>query len=445
MNLDRPLLARILRLGTPVVLGTISATTMGLIDMAMVGRLGPAYLAAVGLATNLFSTVVRTTLALGQAAQTLTARRVGESREAAVGEVVDVALTLGVVVGVAITVLMALAAGPAMGLLAHQPELARLGAGYIIWRAPEALFLMLLFVYRGFFEGIGRTAVPALVGVVTMLCNVALNWCLIYGKLGMPRMEARGAGLASALATLIGALLLALLARSAGLRQRFDLRLRPSLKAAILRPLWRVAWPGALRTFLVILSFTLFLAIIERLGTVQLAASNGVILILSFSFMPAIGVGTAVATLVGQSLGRHDVAAARRTGWHGVLVSVAFMGIMGVLFLSAPRPCLRLFTNDPEILDVGVPVLRLMGLVQMFDATGLTLAGAIGGAGHTRLVMLADVGSAYLLFLPLTWLIALRLHHGLMGAWLAAMIWFFVFAVLMVLAWARGGWARVRV
>lgn len=444
-NLDRQLLRRILTLGSPVVLGQISATAMGLIDLAMVGRLGPEYLAGVGLAATFFSTIVRTTQSLGAATQSIAARRVGEDREAAIGGLVRVALTLGLLVGVVLTALLVGIASPGMGLLAHEPRIVQLGARYVIWRAPEALFLLLLFVFRGFFEGIGKTVIPMLVGIVTLAANAFLNWVLIFGKLGAPRMEEAGAGLASALATLVGASALAALAGARGVRMRYGLQFGLSLQASVLRPLWKVTWPGALRTFLVFLSFTVFLAIIERLGVAELAASNGVVLIASFSFMPAVGVGTAVATLVGQALGRRDVAGARRAGWHGVLVSVGFMGCMGALFLSAPRLCLRLFTDDSTILDTGAPVLRLMGLVQIFDAVGLTLAGAITGAGHTRMVMLADVGTAYLIFLPLAFGLGLHTGMGLMGAWLGALIWFFSFAVLMVLGWVRGGWSRVQV
>ena len=443
-NFDRGLLARILKLGSPVVLGQISATTMGLVDLAMVGRLGPEYLAGVGLATTFFSTIVRTTQSLGAATQSIAARRVGEDRELGIGALVRVALTLGLLAGLLLTLLLVAIARPGMGALAHEPRIVQVGARYIVWRAPEALFLLLLFVFRGFFEGIGKTVIPMLVGFVALGTNAFLNWAFIFGKLGAPRMEEAGAGLASAIATLVGAALLGALAAAKGVKARYDLRLGLSLDTAILRPLWKVAWPGALRTFLVFASFTLFLAIIERLGVAQLAASNGVVLIASFSFMPAVGVGTAVATLVGQALGRRDVAGARRVGWHGVGVSVAFMGCMGALFLSAPRLCLRLFTDDAHILDTGAPVLRLMGLVQVFDAVGLTLAGAITGAGHTRMVMLADVGTAYLVFLPLAFVLGLHSSMGLMGAWLAALIWFFSFAVLMVIGWTRGGWARVQ-
>jgi Na+-driven multidrug efflux pump len=145
---------------------------------------------------------------------------------------------------------------------------------------------------------------------------------------------------------------------------------------------------------------------------------------------------------VAQSLGRGDVPGARRAGWGGVLLAVAFMGVFGLAFLVWPEHLMRLFAKDAELIAAGTPILRMMGLVQVFDAVGLTLAGALRGAGATRQVMVTDVLTAWLFFLPAAWLFGVRLDGGLTGAWIGVVLWFFLYAVGMVAWFQRGDWLR---
>ena len=105
-----------------------------------------------------------------------------------------------------------------------------------------------------------------------------------------------------------------------------------------------------------------------------------------------------------------DPRGAVRAGWGGVGLSVLLMGAFSVLFLLAPAWLMGLFATDPELVRAGTPILRMMGLVQIFDAVGLTLAGALKGAGATRIVMLTDVTTAWLLFLPGAWFFGIHLQ-----------------------------------
>ena len=95
-----------------------------------------------------------------------------------------------------------------------------------------------------------------------------------------------------------------------------------------------------------------------------------------------------------------------------------------------------------ELIRAGTPILRMMGLVQIFDAVGLTLAGALKGAGATRAVMLTDVTTAWLLFLPSAWFFGIHLELGLSGAWIGVLLWFFVYAVGIAWWYVRGDWWR---
>ena len=438
----RTLGRRIAAIALPVVLANLSQTLMGLVDTLMVGHLGSAELAAVGVATLLFSALATTLKSVDTAVQTEVAQRVGSGRDAEVGGVTGTAVALSVVLGGVVT--LAVLARPAalMALVARSPDVLDFGVEYLRWRVPGMVPFMLFFVLRATFDGIGWTRVGMAVGIGMNAVNVLLNGMLIFGWFGAPAMGVAGAALASTASSLLAVLALLGVALAPAARVRFRLAGPGLWRPRLLPVLVRLGWPQAVQSLGALLALLVFFRILGQISTVAVAAGNIVLRIAALSFMPGFGVGVAVQTLVGQSLGRGDPRGAARAGWGGVVLAMLFMGAFGVLFLLAPGWLLRLFTVDPRLVAAGTPILRLMGLVQIFDAVGLTLAGALRGAGQTRQVMLVDVVAAWLLFLPSAWLFGVKLGLGLTGAWVGVLVWFFLYAVGMTGWFLRGDWRR---
>ncbi len=126
------------------------------------------------------------------------------------------------------------------------------------------------------------------------------------------------------------------------------------------------------------------------------------------------------------------------------LLAVLFSLAMPVAFLVVPRPLLRLFSSSRALIAAGVPILRLLGLVEMVNAVGLSLAGALRGAGATRSVMVIDIVASWALFLPSAWLFAIALRGGLIGAWIAILLWFCLYSAGLTVWFLRGRWQRIR-
>ncbi len=439
------LLRHIGGLALPVVLANVSQTLMGLVDTLMVGRLGTTPLAAVGVATLIFSALATPIKSVDVAVQTYTARRVGQGRDADVGRVLATASALAMGLGLLVTAAAMLHAGALMGLANGDASVVREGVAYLGLRLPGLLPFLAWCLLRAVFDGIGRTHLGMVVGVGMNLANVLLNWVLIFGKLGAPAMGVAGAGLASALSGLLAALAFLAVALTPAIRRRFRLIGRGNLDRELLGPFVRLAWPPAVQALGGLLAVLVFFGILGRISTVAVAAGNVVFRIAALSFMPGFGMGVAVQTVVGQCLGRRDLRGAVRGSWAGVALSLVFMGIFGLVFLLWPAPLMRLFTTSDELVRAGTPILRMMGLVQVFDAVGLTLAGALRGAGATREVMIVDVVAGWGLFLPSAWLFGVQLDGGLVGAWVGVLIWFFVYAVGMTAWFLRGDWQRIRI
>jgi putative MATE family efflux protein len=440
----RRLLPIIVGLATPIVLASLSQTLMGLVDTLMVGRLGEAALAAVGVSTLLFSATAMSIKSVDVAVQTYTAHRVGEGRDGEVGAVLATAVGLTFAVGTVFMLVGLLRPDALMRLVAVDETMLDLGTEYLRWRYAGMLPLLLYFQLKGMFDGIGWTRIGMVTGIGMNVLNAVLNWVLIFGKLGAPALGVVGAAVASTLSTATAALVILGCALWPRVRKRFRILRRDSIQPQLLRPFLALGWPPALQTLGIVLLFLIFYWILGRISVIAVAAGNVVMRIAALSFMPGIGVGAAVQTLVGQSLGRGDRRGARRAAWGGVGVSVAFMGAFGLVFLLAPGALIRAFSASADLEAAGVPILRVMGLVQVVDAVGLTLAGALRGAGATRAVMLVDLVTGFGLLPPLTYVFGIVLGGGLLGAWWALLTWFTVHAAGMMALFMKSRWREVR-
>ncbi|HEB84938.1 MAG TPA: MATE family efflux transporter [Bacteroidetes bacterium] len=432
-------------LAGPVVVGMISQTLMSVVDTAMVGRLGAEALAAAGLGGVLSWMILGSLGALYIGSQAVAARRHGEGDFAQAGKVLDNALLLSVVLGFVIVFVLAPGMRDRFFLFSNDPIVVSEGRGYIYNRLLGGLPFMVIMAHRGFFNGVGETKLHMQVAILINSLNVVLNYFLIFGHGGFPRLETAGAGLASALGTTVGAGYFLLLGLNRKRRARYTYYRLANLDRVVTWRIARLALPSAAHSFMVMLGFSVFSALVARLGTVEMAATNVCINVASLSFLPGAGIGIAAATLIGRSLGEKKPDKAEEYGWEALRIGVLFMGLLGLVFIAMPEVILRLFTPDQAVIQAGVLPLRVVGLFQAFDASGMVLSMALEGAGMNRWTMMAEISVNWGLFLPLTYLFAFVFGWGLTGAWTAMAIYMFVFGVVVALKFAGGSWKTVEV
>jgi MATE family multidrug resistance protein len=217
----------------------------------------------------------------------------------------------------------------------------------------------------------------------------------------------------------------------------------PSMKA--MRRLLRVGLPVGGQYAIEMLSFATFLTLVARLGDASLAASQAFIALLSLSFMQAEGLSIGVCTLVGRYVGSMDLASAARSFRSGQLLTLVISGVVAALFIGMPGPLLRIFTNDPEVLLLGAPLLVVGAIYQFFDAFGIVADGALRGAGDTLVPFFVRFCLAWGLFLPLAWLVGVRLEYGLTSAWLAGALYVTILATFLVFRFQSGAWRKIRI
>ncbi|MFH0881420.1 MAG: MATE family efflux transporter, partial [bacterium] len=302
-----------------------------------------------------------------------------------------------------------------------------------------------IMAHRGFFNGIGETHQFMVISILMNVINVGLNWVLIFGHFGLPALGPRGAALGSTLGTVIGMLLFAAVGLGHKRRREYRYYHIANLSRNMARKILNLTIPSGSRSLLVMLGFATFSGIVARLGTVEMATTNVILNIVSLSYMPGFGFGIAAASLIGQKLGEGEPDVAEEYGWEAGRLGVITMGMMGILFIGTPEFLMKIFTDDLAVIEAGVIPLRLMGFVQVFDAVGMVLGGALEGAGMTKWVFVAELTVNWLIFLPFAYLAAYVFGWGLTGAWIAFGSYLTLFGTVVTIKFASGTWKTVKV
>jgi multidrug resistance protein, MATE family len=438
---ERTRLSSILAIALPIILGLLSQTVMNLIDTSMVREAGNAALAAVGLASFANFMAGAPIMGLSAGVQALAARRVGEGKRDESALPLNGGLAVCIGFGVPWVLSIALLSPLWFPRLAGSPEIAAVGQPYLYCRLAATVLVGMHFSFRAFWNATGRSTFYMVNLLVMHTLNVLLDWVLIYGKLGAPKLGVLGAGIASATAAAAGVSLHVYVALRDARGQGF-LRSLPSRKE--LSDMLRISLPTSLQQLFFAAGMTAMMAILARVSTASAAATKVLMDLSLAALLPAMGFGMAGTTLVSQALGRGDADDARRWG-----LEVAQVAAVTVLALSLPaflfpHAVLAGFLSDPSTIAFAALPLRIMAATIFVDAAGLVLQSCLIGAGDSRRVMLVSLLMQWLVFLPCLAALVLWLSLGLVEVWLLQAIYRLTQAAVFYRLWQRGRWMSIK-
>lgn len=428
-------------LGLPIMGGMLSQSLLNLVDAAMVGSLGQAALAGVGLGGYVNFMAIALVMGLGVGVQATVARRRGQGLVDQSAEPLNNGLLIAALIALPLSLLCWFNAEAILALLSDDPEVTAIGADYFRWRALAIIAVGCNFAFRGYWNGIRQTGRYLQILVVMHIFNVVISYGLIFGRFGLPEMGAEGSGLGTTLAMFLGTALYFTLTWFRGRRQGFLRRLPP---LAELRLMLRLSLPNSLQQLFFATGVTVLFWIIGQIGTAELAVAHILINLALLLILPGVGMGMAATTLVSHSLGAGQPQDAYRWGWDVVKVAALMLFLLGLPFWLMPQLVLQIFTQDPELLALGQWPLRITGLGMTLDATALVLTQALLGAGASRMVMGVNLGSQWLIFLPCAYLIGPVLGGGLLAVWLLQSLYRVIASVIFAILWRRKHWADIR-
>ena len=430
-------------LAAPIVMAELGWIAMGIVDIAMVGRLGPAAIGAVGVGSVLCFAVVVFGIGMLLGLDPLVARAHGRRRLDACRRW----LVHGAGLAVALAAPLTLAAGVVAATLdawGMDPEVQRLAGPYFAIVLWSVLPLLLYTAFRRYLQAIGLATRVTAALVSANAINAAANWLLIFGNLGLPALGVDGA----AWATVISRAYLAVFLAAAILRhERRAAATWPRLRfeRRRLRRLLVLGLPAAGQVTLEFGVFAVVTALAGRLEAATLAAHQIVLNVASATFMVPQGVGAAGAVRVGHAVGRRDPSGARRAGWAALALGGGFMSIAALFFVLAPHPILRLFTTDPAVTRAGVTLLLVAAVFQLFDGLQAVATGALRGLGDTRTPLVCNLAGHWLIGLPVGYVLCFVAGWGIVGLWVGLSIGLVLVGAALVAAWWRATGPRVGV
>ena len=407
--------ARILALALPIIGGMVSQNLLNIVDTAMVGFLGDAALAAVGLGGFIVFMCQALILGISTGVQTTAARRKGEGRPGRAAAVLNTALLLVLIIGPLVSLVLIQLAEDAYPLLNDDPQVIAFGVPYIEWRLGAIVFVGMNFAFRGYWNALDMSRVYMNTLIMMHVCNIVLNYALIFGNFGAPAYGVTGAGMASAISMGIGTLIYLFLGFRHVAKDGFLRKLSTRHETG---GLIRVSLPAGLQQLFFAAGLVAMFTIIGKIGTPELAAANVLITVLLFAILPGLALGIACTTLVGQALGRADPEDAYCWTWDVSKITVILLTVLGLPMWLVPDLVSSIFIHEADTRDLARWPMRVMGLTMPVEAMSFAFMHGLLGAGDARRVMFVSIGTQWLVFLPLAYLIGPFLGFGLLGVWL---------------------------
>ena len=342
-------------------------------------------------------------------------------------------------------------ANPFFNMVGHPAEVQRLEIIYFQIICFGAGPVVANSVMAGFFIGRGKTMPVMAIGILGNIINVVLNYLWIFGHWGFPELGVKGAAYATLIANFVCFIIFALLYLESGNNRKFRVLDGWRLDVPLFLRLLRYGLPNGLQYFISFVGISVFLLLVGRLGTMELAATNIAFNINMLAFMPMTGMGMAIMIMVGQYQGKKRTDLAEKSVYSGFHLTNIYMITLAASYVIIPEIFLWPFTvqADPssfgQIEAVVVVLLRFVAIYCLFDSLNIVFASGVKGAGDTRFVMvMIFVFSFFGLALP-TYIAMVHLRLGLMVAWTIMTIYVVILGFAFLFRFLNGKWKTMLV
>jgi MATE family, multidrug efflux pump len=428
-----------LRLAAPLALTELGWLAMAFVDTVMVGRLPDSATAigAVSLGSTLFYTIGIFGSGTMLGLDTLVAQAYGAGRLEECHRTMWNSLYFACAFSPLLMTAM-LAVVPLFSRFGLAPELVAQTVPFLKALVWSTLPLAVYFALRRYLQSMHIVKPVVFALISANLVNLAGNWVLVYGHLGLRGYGVAGSGWSTCLSRTYMVLVLALAAvyydrkRNSGLWQASR-----RLELWRIRELLRLGLPAALQLLLEIGAFTTATFLIGRLGAVQLAGHQIALNVASFTYMVPLGIGSAAAIRVGHAVGARDVHGAARAGWMALLFGAGFMSLSGLALFLFARPIARIYTPELEVVGAGATLLVVAAVFQLFDGLQVVATGALRGTGNTRVPMLVNLVGYWAVGLPLGAWLCFRRGGGAFGMWVGLCLALVLIGSILVGVWSR--------
>jgi MATE family multidrug resistance protein len=402
--------ATLWRLAWPMLVGQLATVGMGVADVAMTGHVSAAELAAVSLGASVWSIVLVTVMGIMMAINTVVAHEMGAGRYDKIAHSVRESLWMGFMVGLVgcLAVNLCTLLFDHIGLTA--PVAARASTFLHVISAGMPAFGCYRALY-GYTTSINQTKPIMVIALAGLLYNVLVNWLLIFGQYGLPRLGAIGCAVSTASGMwLMLAAMLAWIRLASAYRATYPFTRWEAPDWGEIGSMLRLGVPIGVTYFAEVSAFGIVSLLVARFGVVQVAAHQIALNFVSLVFMVPLSFGIGALTRVGQAMGEGDAARARFVAWVGVGMCLSFGALSATGMFLFRWQIARMYTSDLAVQAMCVGLLLFAALFQLSDATQVAAASAIRGYKVTRAPMVIQMIAFWGVALPVGWILGLAPH-----------------------------------
>lgn len=436
---------QLFQLAWPSFVENLLQTMLGFVDLVFVGQLGPAAIAGVGLGNQLmfFLQVAFMGLAVGNTA--LVARAVGAGDKAEAERIAKQALLIAAMLSVGIALIGFQFSDSIIRVMGATSEVTAIGGSFLRVVSTFSIAMGVMIIGGGTLRGSGDTRTPMIITAIINAINIALDYSLIFGNFGFPRLGTVGAAVATTVARGIGAVLILYVLFKRGSVLKLPVRSGWGFHRDAINRILNIGWPAAAEQIVFQLGFLTFSVLALLLGTNDLAAQQIAFNVANISILPAFAFGVAALTLVGQSLGARDPQRAEASAIQALKSGMVWMCIMGVGFFFGRHFLVGLYTNDPDVMRLGEMCLIFIAVAQPLQSVSIVLSWALRGAGDTRVTLLFTFIGIWIVRVGIGYLMGIVLGLGLFGVWLGWIGDFLARAILVALRFRSSRWKALKV
>ncbi len=433
----------ILTLALPTVLYSFLEIMVGAVDIYFAGFIGSEAVASIGFARQLFLVLMIGTLAITTGTITLISQHFGAQDFSKASSVAFHAIVLSVFGGILFGVIGVWVAKPCLFLIGAREEVLIQSSAYLETLMAGVIFLLFNFSTTAIFRAVGDSKTPLKIALLVNTLNTGFDYILIFGIGPFPELGVQGIAYGTISARLVGAAIALFILT----RKKRDVRIHfeKDIHLDIIYKMMAVGIPTGLSGFARNGARIVFFAIIASTsyGTHAVAAATAGFQLRLFAIMPALAFQVASSALVGQAIGKNNLAEAESYGWTTIVfVGITFLLQSLILFLF-PYTLIALFSDDPRVIELGKITLQWIAVEQFANCLSIAASGALAGAGDTKPSMRYTVIAQWLFMMPFALLLTHPLEWDLQGAWLIWGVAPIIQCVLTVNRFASGHWKKI--
>jgi putative MATE family efflux protein len=423
-------------LAFPIVGTNLLLRGVGIVDTAMVGHISAQAQAAVGMSQWIIGFMMAIVQGVNVGGVISVARFTGSGDKDKRIASADSAFWMGVAAALLMTAASFLLVRPLSFAMGADEALSQRVASYMLIISLFFISKGLILVTSGIFQGFGDTKTPFRVIMGVNAIHLLIAFPLTFGMLGFPRLEIEGVALATGLSETLGAAFLIFLA------YKKKLLCFRCFSFERIKSIVRLGLPVYGERIITTTMQMTYTRLVLLISVSAYAAHSVGMMIEAISFLPGFGFAQAATTLVGQNLGARLPHRAKEYGNQALLIALAVMGFLGLTYWFFPGIWMRIFSNDPEVIEYGILFCKFAAVIQIPLALTLILAGSLRGAGQTRWVMYSTLVGAWAIRVSIAYVFGWHFGLGIFFIWLAIPIDWSVRAVMLYLKYSSRKWSQ---